>query len=307
VAKTYTNFRKADWPAFIRESEGVFRGLQLSTSVGAGEKIFCKILLTAAKHAIPAGFHKDCKPGILHEANILINERDTLQAADPTDPAIEILNHNITKIISENKKSIWWGKVAASGSRLDSSKCWSLLCGLSGKRTYEPLNQPVTFGKTTFSNPYDISKKFIRQYVPHPKSDPLTRKVQQQLHRAHPIDHTFTLFTLALTEEAIRRSTSSTATGPDGLTSLHLKNLGPAGIRYLTELFNISVKDAVVPAIWKSAIVLTILKPGKPADQGTSYHPISLLCPAIKILERLLLPMIYIYIFVAFIKHFIPK
>jgi hypothetical protein len=111
AAKTYTNFRKADWPAFIRESEGVFRGLQMPASVGAGEKIFCKVLLTAAKHAIPAGFCKDCKPGLSHEANILINERDTLRAADPTDPAIKILNHNITKIISENKKSIWRDKV----------------------------------------------------------------------------------------------------------------------------------------------------------------------------------------------------
>ena len=31
-------------------------------------------------------------------------------------------------------------------------------------------------------------------------------------------------------------------------------------------------------------------KPGKPLDQGTSYRPISLLCPEIKVLERLLLP-----------------
>jgi hypothetical protein len=121
AAKTYTNFRKAYWPAFIRESEGVFRGLQMPTSVGAGEKIFRKVLLTAAKHAILAGFRKDCKPGLSSEANILINERDTLQVADPTDPAIEVLNHNITKIISKNKKSIWRDKVAASGSQLDSS------------------------------------------------------------------------------------------------------------------------------------------------------------------------------------------
>ena len=31
-------------------------------------------------------------------------------------------------------------------------------------------------------------------------------------------------------------------------------------------------------------------KPGKPLDQGPSYRPISLLCPEIKVLERLLLP-----------------
>jgi hypothetical protein len=75
------------------------------------------------------------------------------------------------------------------------------------------------------------------------------------------------------------------ATGPDGLTLFHLKYLGTAGIGYLTDLFNFLVKVAVVPAIGKAALILPILKPGMPADQGTSYRPISLLCPAIKISE----------------------
>jgi hypothetical protein len=79
-------------------------------------------------------------------------------------------------------------------------------------------------------------------------------------------------------------------TGLDGLTLLHLKHLGPAGISFLTDLFNLSVRDEIVPTIWKSALILPIPKLGKPTDQGTSYRPISLLSPVIKILERLLLP-----------------
>ena len=42
--------------------------------------------------------------------------------------------------------------------------------------------------------------------------------------------------------------------------------------------------------IWKAALILPVLKPGKTADKGSSYRPISLLCPAVKILERLLHP-----------------
>ena len=34
----------------------------------------------------------------------------------------------------------------------------------------------------------------------------------------------------------------------------------------------------------------SLLKPGKPADESNSFRPVSLLCPAIKILERLILP-----------------
>ena len=36
--------------------------------------------------------------------------------------------------------------------------------------------------------------------------------------------------------------------------------------------------------------VVPLLKPKKPAEDSTSYRPVSLLCPAVKILERLILP-----------------
>jgi hypothetical protein len=53
-----------------------------------------------------------------------------------------------------------------------------------------------------------------------------------------------------------------------------------------------SVRDAVIPTIWKLALILPIPKPGKPTDQSTSHRPISLLSPVVKVLVRLLLPSI---------------
>jgi hypothetical protein len=61
-------------------------------------------------------------------------------------------------------------------------------------------------------------------------------------------------------------------------------------MNYLTALFNLSLAKANIPSIWKKALVIPVVKPGKPAEVSTSYRPISLLCPAAKILERLLLP-----------------
>jgi hypothetical protein len=71
-----------------------------------------------------------------------------------------------------------------------------------------------------------------------------------------------------------------------------LKQLGVRCIEYLTQLFNLSVSCADLPAIWKAATIVPVLKPGKPAGDSTSYRPISLLCPAAKTLEQLLLPLI---------------
>lgn len=116
---------------------------------------------------------------------------------DPTDPGIEDLNHDISVLIAENKRSLWREKVPLSGKRPDPMKCWTLLRNLSGKKTFVPPNQPVSFKKVSYSGTHDIAQKFIKQFVPSPKSDPLTRKVLRSLHKGHTIDHTFTPFTEA--------------------------------------------------------------------------------------------------------------
>jgi hypothetical protein len=108
----------------------------------------------------------------------------------------------------------------------------------------------------------------------------------------HKLDTTLAPFTVRNVDEAIRASKNSSAVGPDGLTAIHLKHLGHYALRYRTELFNLSICYAEIPAIWKSAIIVPILKPGKSPDQNLSYRPISLLSPAAKILERLLYPEI---------------
>jgi hypothetical protein len=162
TARSFTNFRKADWPAFIRESEGIFRGLEKPTSCGAGEKVFRNVLLTAAKHSISAGYRREYTPGISREAADLIAQRDNLRAADPADPGIELLIHDISCIVAENKRNIWRDKVKAAGSRPDPTKCWSLLRGLSGKKTFVPPNQPIAFNNVSNSNSSKIAEQFIK-------------------------------------------------------------------------------------------------------------------------------------------------
>jgi hypothetical protein len=113
--------------------------------------------------------------------------------------------------------------------------------------------------------------------VPH-RSDPRFRKILRKLWANHKIDPNFKPFSAADTFKAINASKSSSANGPDGLTSIHLKYLG----HYLTALYNLSICKADLPAIWKAAVIVPVLKP--------SYRPIFLLSPAVKVLEHLLLP-----------------
>ena len=99
-------------------------------------------------------------------------------------------------------------------------------------------------------------------------------------------------FTTDLVTRAIRSCSNTKAFGPDKLSIFHLKHLGPRATAYLTALFYDSVNSSRIPSIWKSSIVIPIPKPGKDTSQGTSYRPISLICPAAKVLEALVLPTV---------------
>ena len=113
------------------------------------------------------------------------------------------------------------------------------------------------------------------------------RRVMMEIHPSpHPVNPSFRPF------EERRKAGSSTAQGPDGLTVLHLRHLREHGLGFLTELFNLSVARVDIPAIWKNSVIIPILRAGKPREQYRSYRPFSLLWPAAKILERLLVPTI---------------
>ena len=110
-------------------------------------------------------------------------------------------------------------------------------------------------------------------------------------------------FTTDQVIKGISNCSNTKAFGPDKLSIFHLKNLGPRAIEYLTTLFNDSVTSCQIPAIWKSSFVIPIPKPGKHSSLGTSSRPISLLCPATKVTEALILTTVNTHLLPASDQH----
>ena len=110
-------------------------------------------------------------------------------------------------------------------------------------------------------------------------------------------------FTCDQVTSTIKSCRSSKPFGTDSLSILHLKNLGPLATEHLTVLYNDSLKSFRFPSIWKTSLVIPFPKPGKDSSQGTSYRPISLLCPAAKVLKALILPSINEYLSPAKDQH----
>ena len=148
-----------------------------------------------------------------------------------------------------------------------------------------------------------MANNFNTQYTPDTDKKPDKTLRQTLRHLKKKSKDPPVVFTPAQTLAAIRKSKSSKAVGPDGLSPIMLKNIGPNAIKYLTDIFNKCLEECKIPNIWKTGKIIPLLKPGKPADKGSSYRPVSLLSPAIKILEALLLPAVTEAVQLADHKH----
>ena len=120
-----------------------------------------------------------------------------------------------------------------------------------------------------------IANQFCKMYVntSHYKASKDSRAIRRKIKSNNPLDASYTPFTATQTADAIRSARNSTAAGQNGITALHLKNIGPIGIQFLTRLFNLLVQKADITAIWKAANGVPVPKPGKPADQDPAIGP----------------------------------
>ena len=91
--------------------------------------------------------------------------------------------------------------------------------------------------------------------------------------------------------EAIKQSKNNNSQGLDKQNIRHLKHIGPLGFAFLTSMIKTTLNN-IMPHIWKLDNIVTIPKPNKDIDKGSSYRPISLLSVIAKTLEKSLLPYI---------------
>lgn len=80
----------------------------------------------------------------------------------------------------------------------------------------------------------------------------------------------------------------SRAIGLDLIHNEMLKQLSPVNRRSLLHLFNLLFESGFSPNHWKTAIVVPLLKPGKPPNDVASYRPISLTSCVAKVFERVI-------------------
>jgi hypothetical protein len=94
-------------------------------------------------------------------------------------------------------------------------------------------------------------------------------------------------YTLGQLKGALKRLKTGKSAGGDGIYNEMLKNIPLCTVKTLLTLINDSWRTGECPVDWRTAIIIPILKPRKPANCPESYRPVALTSCIAKVMERL--------------------
>jgi hypothetical protein len=141
---------------------------------------------------------------------------------------------------------------------------------------------------TNDKNAHAFAKRLTDVFQPHPsENEPEEEEALiQLLESPYQLEPPIKRFKRAEVPEVISNLNPKKSSGYDLIIGKILEELSMIGIKYLAELFNAVLLKGYVPAQWKVAQVILILKPGKSPNELTSYQPISLLPIVSKVCEN---------------------
>lgn len=137
----------------------------------------------------------------------------------------------------------------------------------------------------------EFASHFSNIFQPFPAeiSEIEEAEIYSYLEKPHQMDLPMKLFKISEVSKAIQDLNPKKSPGYDLITGQVLKQLNNQIIRHITQIFNAILRLEVFPDSWKVAQIILIQKPGKPAEELTSYRPISLLPIISKLFEKLFL------------------
>ena len=138
--QTGHNLQKIQSPLSLR--------LPYSPTYTLPTEFFTNIILMADNQNIPKGkMHSNCR---LLPKDIVckITQRNNIRRANTCDPALKLLNEEITSDIQKHKQNIWKEHLDAHWDhRHNTHTLWKTIHGLSNRAPPHTLNTSITFNK----------------------------------------------------------------------------------------------------------------------------------------------------------------
>ena len=171
------------------------------------------------------------------------------------DPALKLLNEEITSDIQKHKQIIWKEHLDAHWDyRHNTHTLWKTIHDLSNRAPPHTLNTSITFNNKIATTPKHIENCFTKQFT-----NTVKHATNKHINKAtHNIQGCNITLTTSHVQEAIKQSKNNNSQGPDKLNIRHLKHIGPLGLAFLTSMFKTALNKNIIPHTWKLANIVPI-------------------------------------------------
>lgn len=286
--------KDVDWDAFSNAIEiGINEIDQDSDDIKTLVTDFNKVVIEAAeKHVGKVKPGKRPKGWMTPNVRAAIRKRNALRRNIKTKRREWIEScKEARQEIQRAKEESWKEFLDESVNSTDESKLWKVIKSLNGTPSTNSKNETLNIGGKKMTSPKAKANVFVDHYskiskLSFSKDDrDFNRLLKKRLENAP--NQEVPDFTMVELKRAIKKMKKKGAPGPDNIPPSFLKNLGDQAMNHLLRIFNHSLKSSVCPQIWRNAIIVPLLKAGKPASDIASFRPISLTSCTVKVLERM--------------------
>lgn len=295
----------ADWDNFQNQIGREMSTLQISSDVNKSVKDFNEIILSAAEKFIGTSdikiyskctpwWNDECAAAVKNCKHALNRYRRHRNQEDFI--IFKQMRAIARRTLKQSKKDSWRAYISSLTKETPTAEVWRKIKFMTGRRTQtlipalsDPDNKLIlsdteiantlasNFSRKSSDSCY--SERFLDYKQNYESRIPMTNPPQTNPTLNLPITQEELLSALA--------TCKNSAPGPDRIPYIFIQKFPLAATNKLLELFNSIWLNQNFPSIWHEAVVIPVLKPGKPKDKPDSYRPISLTCTPCKLLEKI--------------------
>ena len=293
-----------NWDEFANEVKDKLSPNPLKGSFTSRIAQFTKILTDAGhKHVGKVKPGRKTRVWLTPPVRAAIRQRNYLRRKIKTHRREWLEQCEVTRAeIEKAKQQKWKDVVEEAITTTDDRKIWSFVKSISGTPDAASTGEVMKHKGKVISSNSRKANIFSSHYASVSKltfdknERSLNREAKRMLNSKSVGHQSCRPFTMSDLKTAIRKMKSRGAPGADDIPPSFIKALDPTALAVLLSLFNESFEGATIPQAWRFAIIIPLLKMGKPSSALGSYRPVSLTSCLVKTLERMIADRLYAYV-----------
>lgn len=200
--------------------------------------------------------------------------------------------NNAKRHIAKSKKESWEEFTSTLNCFTPTNTIWNTLKKIKG--TFDPTITVLDCNNIFITDPKDKAEEFANYFqsvfsIPFPSE--MENNRMYFIIQAAIMNDERKEYNSMLTMEELKIAVANLKDTSPGLDEIHnnfIKNASFNTLEAILDMFNKSWMEEYVPKCWKIALLVPILKPGKPSATVGSYRPISMLSSIGKLIERII-------------------